>query len=86
MNITVINDTKGVQVLVHEASCGHVARDIRNSDGGNYYTETATSKYQAWYEYNQDFIEEAIAMGDEDPTYNAYPFTWEPCTKSLPAK
>lgn len=79
MNITVINTDSGA--TVHRTGCRDIARDLKRHGLGPYpadhYVEEATTKREAWLDYNADFI----AEGGEE---NAWPFHWAPCTKDLP--
>lgn len=57
MNLTLIN-TDG-NVIVHDANCADIKKDLRSAFGQrDHYSFEYASKFEAWLDYNADFLEE----------------------------
>lgn len=61
MELTLIN-TNG-NVIVHAANCADVARDVKKHGLGNHfpadhYSFNYSTKFEAWLDYNADFLAE----------------------------
>jgi hypothetical protein len=74
MELTLINRDSGVEV--HAAGCGDVKKAIKSPFGQyDHYSFDYASRFQAWADYNADFLAEESG---------AWPLDFKPCTKALP--
>lgn len=79
--VTIVNMTDGT-VQVHRPGCADIAKKFRAGRAEHKFTEVATSKYETWLDYNEDFLNECDDWADSDST-NAYDLEWKACCADL---